>query len=272
MARDLGEVLHHYLPEARGRADAASVAQAEDGRAPSAGAASELVPAPLLCVPIPSHDVVRGALVWNLAVEAARQGAQVALVAPAAGRCAPWPEPGRGPLGVEVTEIDTDQLPELARGAGKAARLAVARGGEVALALAAVPSAWLRKGADARGLLRWVLLLARPDERELLETWAALEAIAVQSPHARIGACVFGVRSLGDARRAFEGLAALAELELSRELVSYGVLIDDVQLSRSIVSQRPIALAQPASAAARALADVASMLIEDVREAAGHRS
>ncbi|HSJ97957.1 MAG TPA: hypothetical protein VLC53_12830 [Myxococcota bacterium] len=245
MARELGDVAHYLLPDA----------------APGPRAGAHLV-----CVPVAPRDVARQALLWNLAVEVARQGTPVALVAPAPAGCAPWPGPGRGPLGVEVVESGSAQLAALADAARDAAERACARSAETALVLVAVPLAALRKGADAGPLLQRVLLLARPDERELVETWAALDAIAEQSPGAEIGACVFGVRSLADARRTFEGLAALAELELERTLTSYGVLIDDVHLSRSIVTQRPIVLAQPGSPAARALADVAAMLLADARE------
>jgi hypothetical protein len=263
MPRELGDVLHYLLPEAEPRASERPTAlPAACADEPTAGSAASLV-----CVPLTPHDVVRGALLWNLAVEASRQGAQVTLVAPSEARCAPWLPAARGPLGLEVQKVEADALAAFAPSAEQAARRAAARGGEVALALAAVPSAWLHGDAQPVSL-DGVLLLARPDERELLETWAALEAVATWAPGARIGASVFGVRSLADARRAFEGLATLAELELQRELVSYGVLIDDVHLSRSIVSQRPIGLERPGSAAARALADVASMLIEDARGAA----
>jgi hypothetical protein len=264
MPRELGDVLHYLLPES-GRPSPQRPDPPEPGRP---GDSRPGCVASLVCVPLTPHDVVRGALLWNLAVEASRQGAQVSLVAPAEERCTPWLPACRAPLGVDVQKVEADALGAFAPSAEQAARRAASRGGEVALALAAVPHAWLR-GADTGPLsLRWVLLLARPDERELLETWSALEAVAVRAPNARIGASVFGVRTLADARRAFEGLAALAELELQRELVSYGVLIDDVHLSRSIVSQRPIGLEKPGSAAARALADVASMLIEDARDAA----
>ncbi|MEB2346045.1 MAG: hypothetical protein OZ948_15050 [Deltaproteobacteria bacterium] len=246
MARELGDVAHYFLP----------------GEPPGAGAGG----AHWIAVPLVPRDVARLALLWNLAVELARQGAPAALVAPAGETCTPWPEPGRGPLGVEVVESGSGELTALADAARDASARACTRGHGTPLVLVAVPSAALRKGADAGPLLGRVLLLSRPDERELVETWAALDAIAEQSPGARIGVCVFGVRSLADARRTFEGLAQLAELELERTLTSYGVLIDDVHLSRSIVAQRPIALAQPGSPAARALTDVATMLLADARE------
>lgn len=253
MARELADVAHFFLPEEPA------------GEALSAASAGPSGSAHMVCVPIAPRDVARQALLWNLAVEIARQGAPVALVVPASDGCAPWPDAGRGPLGVEVAESESGQLAALADAARDAAARACARSATTPLVLVAVPLAGLRKGADGGPLLRRVLLLTRPDERELVETWAALDAISEQAPGAQVGACVFGVRSLADARRTFEGLAALAELELERTLTSYGVLIDDVHLSRSIVSQRPIVLAQPGSPAARALADVATMLLADAR-------
>jgi hypothetical protein len=245
MARELGDVVHYFLPEATPRSSDE---------------------AHLVCVPIAPSDVARQALLWNLAVAVARQGAPVALVAPATSGCAPWPGAGRGALGVEVLETRSSELGAFADAARSASERARARSAGTPLVLVAVPLAGLRKGAESGPLLRRVLLLTRPDERELVETWAALDAIAEQAPDGQIGACVFGVRSLADARRTFEGLAALAELELERTLTSYGVLIDDVHLSRSIVSQRPIVLTQPGSAAARALTDVARMLLADACE------
>lgn len=244
MPRELGDVLHYLVPEAAPR--------------PEAGSAP-----PLVYVPLLPRDVVRGALAWNLAVEAARQGAAACLMAPPAASCASWPAPGCGPLGLEVEEIAASDFGTFARAAEAAARRTASRATGSALALAAVPVVWLRDISTRDPVEPWVLVLARPDERDLRETWAALEAVASRAPGARLGACVFGVRTLADARHTFESLAALAELELERPLVSYGALIDDVHLSRSIVTRRPIPLAQPASSAARALADVASMLIAD---------
>jgi hypothetical protein len=245
MPRDLEDVLHYLLPDA-------------GPPAPET---------PLLAVPLLGRDLVRCALLWNLAVEAARQGARVSLVVPEGRGTAPWPEAGRGPLGVEVIEVPGEGPAELARAAEAAAGTSAPRA--LRLVLVGVPAPWLAKGADAAALLRWVVCLARPDERESDESLALLRAVLEQAPRAQLGATVFGVRSLLEARRSFEGLAARVERELERPLASYGVLIDDVQLSRSIVARRPVALAQPTSSAARALADVASLCLADARLAQG---
>jgi hypothetical protein len=256
MPRELADVLHYLLPESEETGSAAQEAsRAIRGSRPR----SEPEGRATLWVPLAPRDVVRGALVWNLAIEAARQGSSVRLVAPASAPWASWPPPGRGPLGIDTVAVEDGGVAGLARAAA-AVPPGSGGAGRTAITLVGVPIDWMQAGTAE---VDWLLLLARPDERDLLETWTVLEAVAQRAPHARIGVSIFGVRSLDDARRTFDGLAALAELELTRELVSYGVLIDDVHLSRSIVAQRPIALTQPGSPAARALADVAGMLLAE---------
>jgi hypothetical protein len=150
---------------------------------------------------------------------------------------------------------EADATAELARIAEEWVRGAAPR--DRALALVALPASYLDKTADAAALLRWTLLLVRPHEAEAHDAWTALEAIATHSRDARIGVTVFGVRSIAEARDCFEHLAAGAEQRLGCTLISYGLLVDDVHLSRSIVTGRPIALA-----------DVAAMLLEDAHGAA----
>jgi len=241
--RELGDVLHYFIPEL------------EAGESPPDAAATALA------VPLLGRDLVRAALLWNLAVEAARQGARTTLITPVAAEDAPWPSAAPQPLGVEVLAVAGDEPEALARAAELAARPTAREARR--LVLAGVPAPWLAKGADAEALLRWVVALVRPDEREGEETWNVLEAVGAQAPHAQLGAVIFGVRSLGEARRTFEKLALRVERELARTLTSYGVLIDDVELSRSILTRRPIPLVHPTSAAARALADVAALCLAD---------
>jgi MinD-like ATPase involved in chromosome partitioning or flagellar assembly len=52
---------------------------------------------------------------------------------------------------------------------------------------------------------------------------------------------------------------------LSAKLLSYGLLVDDLHVYRAIVSGRPVGLEHPQSPAARALRDVARLLLEDTR-------
>jgi MinD-like ATPase involved in chromosome partitioning or flagellar assembly len=50
--------------------------------------------------------------------------------------------------------------------------------------------------------------------------------------------------------------------------VSYGLLVDDLHVYRAIVARRPIGLEHPQSPAARALRDVARLVLEDARKIA----
>ena len=252
MPRELADVLHLFAPELTG----SSVAISADGERLS-----------LVGVPFATADPVRSALLWNLAVELARQGARSALLAPRALCAAPaWPLPGRGPLGALSLRVDADEPAELARSAEEWVRSAAPR--DRSLGLVALPGSCLHKAADAAALLRWTLLVLRPDEVESAAAWSALESIATHARDARIGVTLFGVRTIAEARDAFERLAGAAEERLGCPLVSYGLLVDDVHLSRSIVTGRPIALASAHAASARALADVASMLLEDTHGSA----
>jgi hypothetical protein len=236
MARELGDVLHLFAPELAG---------------------PESAVAPIVGVPIARPDPTAVGLLRNLAVETARKGARVSLLAPPALADDETPSPG----GFATPAVDDDDPAALARSAEQAWRSAPRF--ERAFVLAAFPSAWLAKASEVSALLRWTLVFVRPDEASLTEATWALEAIATQSPAARLGVTVHGVRTITEARDCFEHLALRIERRLGSPLTSYGVLIDDVRLSRSIVTGRPISLASPQSSAARALADVAALLVAD---------
>jgi hypothetical protein len=93
-----------------------------------------------------------------------------------------------------------------------------------------------------------------------------------------VGVTIHGVRSIDEARGAFYALVSALEPELRERLVSYGLLLDDLDVYRAIVNRRPVGVIHPQSRAARALADVARLLLSDAavpavdeerREAAG---
>lgn len=241
MPRDLGDVLHLFAPELA-------------GTEPNAASA----PRPLIGVPLARPDRTVLALLRNLAVETARQGVGVSLCLPAALADDLHGDPTRP--GVSEQRVADDPA-ALVRGAEQALRAAPRF--EPSVAFAAFPAAWLAKASEIEALLRWTLVFVRPDEAALADATAALESIASQAPRARLGVTVYGVRTLTEARDCFEHLALAIERRFGPMLTSYGVLVDDVRLSRSIVTGRPIALASPHSASARALADVASLLLGD---------
>ncbi len=269
MPKDLGDVLDHFLPPApQGDAPAGPprerVLRALDGPSRLERPAA----LPLVSLPIGDRDVVRAALVWNLAVEVARQGAAATLLAPQPDEASPlWPEAGRGPLGTEVVYTQAQTLGELSR---TALDLAVARAADASdgVVLVRVPPSWLASAGDGRALLRWVLLLASPERAELREAYRLAKLVTRAGESARVGLTVHGVRRIDEAARAFDHVADVAHRHLGHGLVSYGLLVDDLHVYRAIVARRPIGLEHPQSRAARALRDVAKLLLEDARNEA----
>lgn len=250
MARELGDVLHYFIPE----------------QEVSAPGGSSLA---IVAVPVGERDVVRAAFVWNLAVEAARRGAASAVIA--AGDEATeslWPQPGRGPLGTEFVPTFAPDLPSLAATALEVARTrgAAVRGG--GFVLVHVPPSWIDKAADGDPLLRWTLLFSTPEPRDLEETYNVARRLLSAAPGARVGVTIHGVRSIDQAREAFEAVASAVERDLGQSLLSYGLLLDDLEVYRAIVNRRPIGVIHPQSRASRALADVARLLLEDAAAAA----
>jgi len=257
--RDLSDVLHYLIPEASDEVDSA----------PPPSGRSRPAALPLVALPIGDRDVVRAGFAWNLVVEIARLGGSVSLVAPAGDDTSPlWPQVGPGPLGTEVVVSDAEDLGALHRASVDTcvARAAGAEGGGVVFVR--VPPTWLCGTPEAVGLLRWTLLFTTPEERELLETYGLAKLARGASPEAQIGITIHGVRARADAQRAFEKLWNVGRRHLRAELRSYGLLVDDLHVYRAIAAQRPIGIAQPQSPAARALRDVAGLLLSDARERA----
>lgn len=274
MPRDLGDVLHCFLPEAGDPPEDAAVPAAPaspTARVVARPRRERPAALPLACLAVGDSDVVRAAFAWNLLVEVARLGGRAVLVAPAGdGEASLWPSSGPGPMGSEVSLVPARGPGELHRAAlDRAVTAAAEADPEVGgLVFVRVPPTWLRKPADAGALLRWTLLFSSDDARDLLETYGIAKLLLRQQPSARVGVTIHGVRRIEQARQAFGRLARSSERHLGRRLRSYGLLVDDLHVYRAIVARRPIGLAHPQSPAARALRDVAGMLLDDARELA----
>ena len=267
MPGDLGDVLRYYLPipdeGAAERDDAVSFR--------AAPAASERPAAlPIVLLPIDDRDVVRAAFAWNLTVEMARLGASASLLAPRE-TCARsiWPEEGSGPVGAEAAFPAVDELGGLTRAALDVAvtRAADSRDGGVVVVCA--PRRWLRESRDGHALLRWVLLFSTTDARDLLATYALTKQLFASSQKTRVGITIHGARRVAEAAHAFNHVASVTAKHVGRTPVSYGLLVDDLHVYRAIVARRPIGLEHPQSRAARALRDVAGLILQDAR-GAGH--
>jgi hypothetical protein len=222
---------------------------------------------PIIALPIGDGDVVHAAFAWNLVVEAARLGANATLLAPADSAAASlWPPSGPGPVGAKLELVDAANLRELNRAALDTAvsRAADAKNGGVILAR--VPPAWLDGASDGRALLRWVLLFATTEPNNLRETYGLAKRVARVGPTPRIGITIHGARRIDEAEHAFSRLADTAQRHLGHSVVSYGLIVDDLHIYRAIVAHRPIGLEHPQSRAARALRDVARLLLDDAQD------
>jgi hypothetical protein len=244
MARELADILHHFLGDA--------------------GAPERLGPASLALLSEPD-DAFAVAVAWNLAHELARQGLAVAWVTALADEELLPPDATPG-----LTRLlcPAQDLPALARAACEAsAKLAASRA--PGLVLARVPPAWVVPGPDADRLLAWTLQLVGPDAERASRAIAGARRVFAAAPASRVGATVHDVRGVGEAEQAFTALARECLVRSDVRLTSYGVLLDDAELYRSLLARRPLALLRPGSRAARSVADVARLLRGDFANDAG---
>jgi hypothetical protein len=254
LPRDLDDVLHFFLP----------VPERSDER--TLGPATP-VALPILTVPVATHDVVRAAFAWNLTVELARLGARAVMIAPAdPSAAALWPEPGRGPLGAQVSYPAASTLVSIAHAALDAAIANAAEATDGGIVVVCVPPEWLVRGAAVRPLLRWMLLFGTPDAGDLREAYALAKLAYRRGSDPLVGLVIHGVRRLREAEGAYAHVAGVAARHLGRTPQSYGLLADDLHVYRAIAARRPIGLEHPQSRAARALGDVARMLWSDAQK------
>jgi hypothetical protein len=266
LPRDLGDVIHHFLPPKDTRDSpprSVSNLRSLEGRSRPTGRPAAL---PIVSLPIGERDVVRAAYAWNLAVEVARRGASATLLAPANLEPSPlWPETGRGPVGVEVVLSDARSFGDLNRAALDIAVSRAADSDEGGVVFVSVPPPWFDDADTGRALMRWILLFAAAEKRDQLEAYSLAKRINAANADARVGVTIHGVRRVGQAETAFQRLADVSLRYLELSLTSYGLLVDDLHVYRAIVARRPIGLEHPQSRAARALRDVAALLLEDAR-------
>jgi hypothetical protein len=273
--RDLADVLHYFLPElepgaeGEGSPSTADLATHEPrARTPRPPADTEETrpPLPILGVPMGPRDVLRAALVWNLAVETARLGGASVVLAPESDAPSPlWPEPGVGPLGAELVFRSVETLEDLHREAEALAVSHAARSRRGGIVFVRIPDHWLGTPGPCDQPFRWVLLLSTSRRRDLDETYAWTRRLVESNPRVEIGVTIHGVQTIDEAKRAFDGLHRASERRLGRSLFSYGLLVDDLHVYRAIAAQRPIGIAHPQAPATRALTDVARLLYEDAR-------
>jgi hypothetical protein len=244
VARELADVIHYFLDDAGGERPAS----------------------PLLALPIGEKEPLRLAFVWNLAVELARRGVRPSLLVPEASSLRdllPAPAVG-GVLAPELVLCSARNLGDFQRDIARASR----PGRADALRLGVVPSEWITGAQDAEAaaeLFRFTLLFAAPDPTDLEGVGELAGRVADAAPGGVLGVTIHGVESVREAKEAFEALAGPFEAKKGRPLRSYGLLLDDLLVYRGVVERRPVVLSHPQSLAARALADLAGLVLADAR-------
>ncbi len=249
MARELGEVLHYFLDDA----------SQPPGRREEPGKAE---PCPIVAAPLHPRDPIRTALLWSLAAEMRALGRAPTLLAPE-----PQPEHSAwldlaceafAPTWVPLPAGDVGPL--LGAAADAAATLPQESGSVV---LVHVPSDRTWNDAHTQLFSRcWLVAGASDaDRREFLEL---CERVLSAAPRAQVGVTVRGAETLAEARGVFDGLAELFAARFERPLTSYGLLVDELELARSLVEGPARGEGFGCTRAARALRDVALLLRDDL--------
>ena len=87
-----------------------------------------------------------------------------------------------------------------------------------------------------------------------------------ENPKASIGVTVYGADAHRDGEAAFARLARRVEQRLGSTLVSYGSLVEDLDVYRAIATGQAIGLAHPNSLAAKALREAAKLVYERAKK------
>lgn len=291
MPRDLSDVLHFFLPELGGDLESppdgtrpfvrkrdTTPATTARRSPPARNAESSWLPLTVLGVPIGERDVVRAAYTWNLAREILRLGGSSAIVAPQADRDGPlWS--AHAPAAVAEVEVVYSAARDLAELRRHAERVARERGRPAGggIVFTRIPPAWLADAPTEAGkpdghdrardadAIRWLLAFTSPRPREVDSLLERIQDWVRGRPGLEIGVTVHGAQRIEEAREVFDGLARGCDERLQLPLASYGLLVDDLELYRSIATGRPMYESDREAPAARSLTDVARLLYEDAR-------
>ncbi len=274
MPRDLADVLHYFMPELGSDDKIEPTRQPVPPRVPTGAAPSETPhrqPPPLATVPVGERDIVRASLVASLAEEISALGGDATILTPATPNA-----DGLFPRGLcesasaRVESVRAQSLGELHSAAVDLAAALATRDADGGVILVRVPPGWLRGAEEASELLDWLLLFSSPDRRNLSDTYALAARIAQENPAAEIGVTIHGAAGRREAEAAFGLLARSVERRLGLTLANYGLLVEDLDIYRSLVAGRAVGRAHPESPASVALREAAKLVFERARKAELH--
>ena len=273
MPRDLADVLHYFMPELVSEEDpphGSTTAQCPPAPPPpvAAPAPQPTQRFPLATIPVADSDLVRASLVASLAEEISGVGGDATILTPNTPNAHDLFPTGLGESpGARVEQVDAESLGELH---AQAAEFAVGLANEKTtggVILVRVPPGWLRCADEVSELLDWLLLFSSPDQRNLSDTYALAAWILRENPAAEIGVTIHGASGRREAEDAFGLLARNIDQHFGRTLASYGLLLEDLDIYRSLVAGQTVGRAHPESPASVALRETAKLVFERARKA-----
>lgn len=277
MPRDLADVLHYFMPELAAeeplgnRGAEPATRRTKPAMLPMPRGHRRPVPLPMAAIPVGERDIVRASLIASLAEEIAALGGDTTILVPATPRARGlFPAGLCEAPGARVEAVRAQSIGELNEAAADlAAALATTEHGGGVI-LVCVPPAWLRCVDEAADLLDWLLLFSSPNQRNLADTYALAARVLRENPSAEIGITIHGAAGRREAQDAFGLLARSVEQRLGRTLASYGLLVEDLDIYRSLVAGRAVGRAHPESPATLALREAAQLVFERARKAELH--
>lgn len=105
-----------------------------------------------------------------------------------------------------------------------------------------------------------VVVITTPEPTSITDAYATIKVVSQENPYARLMLVVNMAQSEQEAHAVATKLTMIARQFLKIQLEFIGYVPHDAVVPRSVRAQRPFALAEPQSAAARAIVDIASRL------------
>ncbi len=241
MARTLGDVLHLFLGEER--APVVASQSASEARARRTDRRRLVT-----CI-ADGTETLAIAIAWNLAAAHAALGTRTTWISTNASV---WAPAASAPPALQQVRA--------ARAKDARAEAASAETDSVWLHLAPNPSV-------SEELLSHALFFVSSETDASARCLAHMEGLRARAPGGELSVLIHGVTSRAEGRSVFARLAEAASRRLGGSglggsVSEAGVLVDDLEVYRSLVSRRPVCLAAPDSRAALALFRAARRLSE----------
>jgi hypothetical protein len=270
LPRDLADVLHYFMPELARPDEETSAPPEPNVHPPKAEApADDLLP--LATVPVADSDLVRAGLVASLADEVTGLGGRSIILTPDTPNArAMFAGGGGNSETTRIEVLDAHSIHELAAAAVDRASALKEDEAIDGVVIARVPPAWLEGDEVPGELFDWLLLFTSTHERNLVDAYSLAARVLRENPEAEIGVTVHGAAARREGEAAFGLLARSVEQHLGRSVANYGLLLEDLDIYRSLAAGQAIGRAHPDSPANVSLREAAKLVFERARKTAFH--